>query len=118
MPDKAQLAYLEPDDWQRYRDIPLLAPRTDPEAFYPTAEDSERFGEKQWRRRLSQPKSATMIVSDATGEDVGLAAALPYSEVDAQPGDFQLVAMWVAPRARRTGVSKLLIEAAIAHAHD
>ncbi len=112
------LAYLEPDDWERYRDIRLLALRTDPDAFYSTAEDSGKFTEKEWRRRLSEPQCVTMVVTDDAGDDVGLAAALPYDEVDARPGDFQLVAMWVAPSARRSGASKLLLEAAIAHARE
>ena len=111
-----KLQALEADDWQRYRDIRLRALRTDPEAFFSTAADSEKLTERQWRERLSVPESTTFAVSNNSGDDVGLAAVIPYAQADAETGDHELVAMWVAPEARRTGVSKLLVEAAVAEA--
>jgi len=107
-----EIVFLEPDDWQRYRDIRMQALRTDPAAFFTTAEESEQFNESDWRRRLDRPDAVTFVVSDS-GIDVGLAGILPYSQADATDGEYELVAMWVAPSARRTGASKLLLNTAI-----
>lgn len=110
------IVQLEPDDWQRYRDIRLRALETDPQAFYSTAGDASNFAEKEWRRRLSAPNSGTFVLSGATETDTGLVGALPYNEDDAEPGDYQLVSMWVAPEARGTGAAHELVRAALAHA--
>ena len=108
-----KLVNLEPDDWQRYSAIRLRALQTDPEAFFSTAEESLKFSEKDWRRRLAIEDSRTIVASDDAGQDVGLVAALPYTQSDGEPGDYELVAMWVAPEARRAGLSKELVRATI-----
>lgn len=107
-----KLVQLEPDDWQRYRDLRLLALRSDPEAFYSTAESDGTLSEKQWRRRLE----AASYVVEGNGSDLGLVTTLPYAEDDAADGDWQLVSMWVAPAARGQGVGHRLVEAAVEHA--
>ena len=112
----ATIIQLEPDDWQRYRDIRLRALETDPQAFFSTAEDSRKFNEKEWRRRLSAEDAGTFVLQGADGNDQGLVGALPYREDDAEPGDYQLVSMWVAPEARGTGAAHALVHAALDHA--
>ena len=99
-----KLVQLEPDDWQRYRDLRLLALRTDPDAFYSTAESDETLSEKQWRRRLE----AASYVVEGNSSDLGLVTTLPYAEDDAEDGDWQLVSMWVAPEGRGQGVGHRL----------
>ena len=114
----SSIIQLEADDWQRYRAIRLRALESDPQAFYSTAEDAGRLSEKEWRRRLSVPMAGTYVLQAEDGTDHGLVGALPYREDDAEAGDFQLVAMWVAPEARGTGAAHELVRAAITHARD
>lgn len=115
---KLQLVPLEPDDWKRYSNIRIRALTADPQAFYSTAGEAALFTEKDWRKRLSAPDSATFVLTDEDQTDHGLAGALPYSEDDAEDGDHQLVAMWVAPEARGSGAAHMLVEAAIIHARN
>src|SRR5690625_7725713 len=86
----------------------MQALRTDPAAFFTTAEESEQFNESDWRRRLDRPDAVTFVVSDS-GIDVGLAGIIPYSQADATDGEYELVAKWVAPSASCTSASELLL---------
>lgn len=104
---------LQPDDWRRYRDIRIRALSTDPDAFSSTAEATETFTEQEWRRRLATEDSLTFVVESEELGDAGLATVIRCRESDAEPGDYSLVSMWVAPEARRGGVGKQLVSHAL-----
>ena len=101
---------LEPDDWRTYRDVRLLALRTDPAAFSSTLAGEESFDESRWRQRLT---SATFIAE--VGRDaVGLVSGIKSPNGD----DAELVSMWVAPGWRGTYIAGRLIASVVHWAHD
>jgi RimJ/RimL family protein N-acetyltransferase len=106
----AQVRLLTPDDWQTLRDIRLAALADAPEAFLTTYADMVGLDEEQWRARTTR---SDMFAAFVGGEAVGMVGLF------ADPsGDFVLIAMWVAPALRGTGVAGPLIEAAAARAAE
>lgn len=90
-----------PDDWVLWRDLWLTAAADAPAAL-PRSEVPD--SEDHWRAVLSAQAcfvgyEAEEAVGFLAGHDVG--------------GDVELTAMWVAPAARRRGVGRQLIEAAV-----
>ena len=94
------------DDWQVMRDIRLTALQQAPFAFGSTYERERDFDEQTWRARLSNPDGPTFLAFDGD-RVVGLDGL--YND----DGRLILVAMWVAPGARRAGVGRALTRAAI-----
>jgi ribosomal protein S18 acetylase RimI-like enzyme len=92
----------EVDDWQICRDIRLRALREEPQAYESTLEDEQHLSDQQWRERLV--RASTFLAVDHENV-VGMAVALPQDD-----GDMMIVAMYVAPDARRRGVAARLID--------
>jgi GNAT superfamily N-acetyltransferase len=92
------------DDWQTVRDIRLAALQEAPYAFGSTYARERDFNEETWRGRLSNPDGPTFLAFD--GDD-----AVGIDGVYTEGGDRILVAMWVAPSARRAGVGEALTNA-------
>jgi ribosomal protein S18 acetylase RimI-like enzyme len=92
----------EVDDWQICRDIRLRALREEPQAYESTLEDEQHLSDQQWRERLV--RASTFLAVDHENV-VGMAVALPQGA-----GDMMIVAMYVAPDARRRGVAARLID--------
>ncbi len=99
---------LGPAEWARFRRVRQEALRTDPSAFAASAHQwlDEQDHEDDWRSRLEQVR--TVVVS-VDGDDVGTAGL---------SADGELLAMWVAPRARGAGVGRALVEAVVSLAAD
>jgi RimJ/RimL family protein N-acetyltransferase len=100
---------LTPDDWEMLREIRLAALLDSPAAFLTTHAEAARNDEAQWRARTT---SAAMFVAWMDEKPAGLCGTFA---ADAPDRHRVLVAMWVAPAARGTGVADALIEAALAH---
>ena len=96
-------------DWSAFRDIRLAALRDAPDAFGSTAEDADKLDEAEWRRRLTQ---RAVFLAEVSNMPVGLAAGIAGD----QPGEAELISMWVAPAWRRRGVGDRLVEAVVAWA--
>jgi GNAT superfamily N-acetyltransferase len=96
-------------DWAAFREIRLAALRDAPEAFGSTAADAQRLGEEEWRRRLEQ---RAVFLVEVSSQRVGLAAGIGGE----QPGEAELVSMWVAPAWRGHGAGDRLVEAVLAWA--
>jgi GNAT superfamily N-acetyltransferase len=110
---------LGPDDWQIGRQVRLTALAEAPYAFMSTLAREQQFDEKFWRQRLSSPAAATFLAW-VDGEPAGTATGKiddPGDEFTV-PGSWQLVGMWVDPRARGTGVAERLIHTVAGHARD
>ena len=101
---------LTPDDWRILREIRLAALADAPDAFLMTYADAVGLDEQQWRIRTTR---SDMFAAFVGGEPVGLVGLFGPSE---PAGDHTLVAMWVAPALRGTGVADSLIEAAVGRA--
>jgi len=96
-------------DWAAFREIRLAALRDAPEAFGSTAADAEKLDEEEWRRRLER---RAVFLAEVSRESVGLAAGIDGD----QPGEAELISMWVAPAWRGNGVGDRLVEAVLAWA--
>jgi ribosomal protein S18 acetylase RimI-like enzyme len=95
-------------DWALLRDVRLTALSDAPAAFGSTYVRESSFDETTWRERAS--RSGWFLASE--GEVVhGIVAG--YYDADSPPTQCHLVAMWVAPAARGTGVAIDLVEAVV-----
>jgi GNAT superfamily N-acetyltransferase len=96
-------------NWAAFRAIRLAALRDAPDAFGSTASDAESLDEQEWRRRLEE---RAVFLAEVAGQRAGLAAGIRGD----QPGDAELISMWVAPAWRGHGVGDRLVEAVLAWA--
>ena len=97
-----------PDDWALLRDVRLQALSDAPEAFGSTYAREVDFDETEWRRRAET--NGWFLASDAD-QPVGIVAG--YRDSEAPAPQRHLVAMWVAPVARGSGVAHRLIDAVV-----
>ena len=96
-------------DWAAFREVRLAALRDAPEAFGSTEADAQQLDEKEWRRRLEQ---RAVFVAEVSRQRVGLAAGIGGD----QPGEAELISMWVTPAWRGQGAGDRLVEAVLAWA--
>ncbi|WP_338773565.1 GNAT family N-acetyltransferase [Nocardia vulneris] len=106
---------LTADDWETFRRIRLRALADTPQFFGSTLADAQARTEQGWRAVLSE---RVQYVAVADGVELGtVGAGVELGTVgamrDAERGGLHLVSMWVAPEARGTGVSDLLVEAVL-----
>jgi len=103
VPDRdLRISSVTPQEWQRLRAARLAALAESPEMFGSTLDREQTFDEAEWRRRAQRP--VTFLASLA-GRDVGLAGVHEFD------GTWVVVAMWVAPDVRGSGVVDALMEA-------
>lgn len=105
---------LGPDDWRTYRQLRLEMVTDSPEAFWTTREELETYTEADWRARSTD---RTLQARAADGTPLGTLTVLtprPYRETGLGPDDALVLAVYVTPPARGTGV----VEALLAAAHD
>lgn len=105
------LQLLAPDDWRAWRDLRLRALEEAPYAFTSTLAEWSGEGdtEVRWRDRLSSVPAN--FVAWFGGSPAGMASATSPDD-----GEVELISMWVAPEARRSGVATALIDAIVAWA--
>jgi GNAT superfamily N-acetyltransferase len=94
------------EDWQVLRDIRLAALLDAPSAFGSTYAQEIALTEQDWRDRAANRINFLAYLPEASiAGPAGLAGG--YVE---QPGQAELVSMWVSPLARGGGVGEALIE--------
>jgi ribosomal protein S18 acetylase RimI-like enzyme len=86
-----------PSDWEVVKAVRLRALADAPDAYVSTLEEESAFPDAVWIERLER---AHQLLAFDGSDAVGMATGLP---------DGQLVAMWVAPSHRRSGVATTLI---------
>jgi GNAT superfamily N-acetyltransferase len=106
----AVVRQLTQDDWSILREVRLAALADAPDAFVMTYADAVGLDEDEWRIRTTR---SDMFVAFVGGEAVGLVGLFGP---DSRDGDRTLIAMWVAPPLRGTGVADALVAAAVARA--
>ena len=100
-----------PADLADVRTIRLRALQDAPYAFASTYEREAAFEESDWESRLTSGSST--FLARVGGKTVGICTGLPPRR-----GMAELVAMWVDPVARGTGVAAELVHAVLAWATD
>jgi ribosomal protein S18 acetylase RimI-like enzyme len=97
-----------PDDWQSHRDLRLEMLQANPDAFFTRYDDVVHFDEDTWRERIA---AQFHVQARRGGDPVGSVGVWDDPET---PSDAStLVAMYVAPRARGTGVGERLVQAVL-----
>jgi ribosomal protein S18 acetylase RimI-like enzyme len=106
-----------PEDWQVYRRVRFAALAEAPYAFSSTLERERNYADDAWRQRLGSITAATFLAWQDS-EPVGAATGKVEDPADehAIPESWQLVGMWVDPRARGLGVADALVETVAGYA--
>jgi RimJ/RimL family protein N-acetyltransferase len=104
---------LGPDDWQLLRSVRLAALLDAPEAFAGTYADAVERDEAGWR---TWPGSGAVFAAVDDGDQpLGMVAVMDDDGAE-------LIAMWVAPAGRGTGLADELIQTVLRwageHGHD
>lgn len=107
---------VQPDEWERVRDLRLRALADAPDAFGATIEHEREGTEDFWRAWVSGWEGSTnaMTVAEADGEWVGMAVG---SRSGDEP-DAHLYGMWVEPERRGGGIGSDLVEAVVGWARS
>jgi ribosomal protein S18 acetylase RimI-like enzyme len=96
---------IRPEEWRQLRALRLRALADAPFAFARSREEEARRPEEEWRSAARTP----IFVAIRDGEWVGMAGCfLEETEAGAV-----VWGMWVAPEARRAGLGRRLLEAAL-----
>ena len=100
------------DDWERLRDVRLLSLATDPDAFGSTYEEVRTITDTEWRARAEASARGLygrwFAAVDGGEHWIGVAFAHAGEDEELEA---DLFGMWVAPRARGTGIAAALCEA-------
>jgi len=102
-----EIRRIQPDEWELFKAVRLAALADAPHAFGSTLKQERDLSEEAWRERVAR---IARFIALYAGEPVGLVGAWM------QPtGEVELISMWVAPEARRSGVGRSLIDAVMRH---
>jgi len=99
-----------PGEWAAWRELRLRALVDSPDAFGETLEGAHARDEAAWISATAVDAARVVLVAERAGTRIGMAVAR------VAPDDTRrahLSAMWVAPEARRTGVGRALVDAAM-----
>lgn len=98
-----ELRIATPDDWQASRDIRLRALTQDPAAFCSSLERESAFDEMQWRDRML---SGITVLAWGDAVPIGTVTVRPDPH---EAAGSELVAMWVDPAHRHSGLADSLV---------
>jgi ribosomal protein S18 acetylase RimI-like enzyme len=105
---------IQKEDWQRLRDVRLRALEQAPEAFLETHASASTFPDELWMERSSPDDEGCSFAVYREGRFDGLVSCFTADD----PGTVFLVAMWVAPELRGTGVASELVEQVVDWARE
>lgn len=98
------ITQLSSDDWQKYRDIRLLALKSDPHAFGSSYEEEINLSETDWRNRIG-----VMWFAMVDGQVAGLIGLL-RRENQASIHISYIISLWVKPAFRGRSLAKSLLQ--------
>ena len=113
----ARVRRIVEDEWRELRDLRLNALADSPDSFGSTYERESSYSDEywqEWARQAAAGTSETCVLA-WKGED---AVAMVGAYVEDGSAHAKLIAMWVAPAARRRGIGERLVEAILAWATD
>jgi GNAT superfamily N-acetyltransferase len=113
-----QIRVLLMSDWEIYRRLRLLALQDSPDSFGSTYEREAEFTDEEWISRLNasnRAKHALPLIAELDGVAVGLAWGQIHSSssIPMNTDAAHVYQMWMSPRARGYGLSKLLLNSII-----
>lgn len=97
-------------DWSDLRSIRLASLAESPQSFGLTLEEASKYSDDQWKDRAGNRTPPAYFIVRAGDTLAGLIGGVLIES------DFNLIAMWVAPTHRGTGIGKALISELFAHA--
>jgi ribosomal protein S18 acetylase RimI-like enzyme len=101
---------ITPERAMVFKDVRLRALQDSPTAFSSTYAKESQFPDEEWRKRAVRWSSNGSAIFLAMDGDVGCGMIGAYEENEERA---QVVSMWVAPEARRAGLGKRLVDAAV-----
>jgi ribosomal protein S18 acetylase RimI-like enzyme len=109
---------LQSHEWQLYRELRLTALRDAPNAFGSTLAREQGFADQEWIARLANGATSHRD-RPLIAEDSGRAIGLAWVRIDADDSTTAtLYQVWVHPDARRCGIGRRLLDAAMTWARD
>jgi len=106
-----EIRRIRPEEWRRLRDLRLAALVDAPDAFAATLAQERERPDAEWRRWAhdgSVGSSEVTFIAASGDAWAGLAIGFFHP---GRPDTVVVGAMWVAPRARRRGAARQLLEA-------
>jgi GNAT superfamily N-acetyltransferase len=100
-----------PGDWKVLRAVRMRALADSPEAFLDTVEQASSFPESLWRARATPNGSQACFLRE---DGAGMVSCF----VAGDPSTVFLVAMWLAPDLRGTGVARELVDRVVGWARE
>jgi GNAT superfamily N-acetyltransferase len=101
---------ITPEAAMVFKDVRLRALQDSPTAFSSTYAKESQFPDEEWRKRAVRWSSDGSAIFLAMDGDAGCGIIGAYED-DEQCA--QVVSMWMAPEARRTGLGKRLVAAVV-----
>lgn len=98
------IVQLSKDDWQKYRDIRLLALKSDPDAFASSYDEEIALSEENWRNRINN-----MYFAICDEQIAGLVGLLKNDTL-ALKHCGHIVSLWVKPEMRGFGIAQMLMQ--------
>ncbi|MFL6030647.1 MAG: GNAT family N-acetyltransferase [Gaiellaceae bacterium] len=105
---------VQTDDWERLRDVRLRALAHDPHAFLETHANASTFPDELWKGRATPDDEGSSFVPERDGRFEGLVSCFVADD----PETVFLVAMWVAPELRGTGLAGDLVLSVVSWARE
>ena len=110
MEDVPSIRDFAADEWATYRTLRLQSLTESPDAFGSTLEAEGQSDDSDWQKRLSAGVLSARdlpVVAEYRGQPIGLA----WGRLEGADADVaHLYQMWVAPRSRRLGAGRMLLE--------
>ena len=101
---------LEPDEWEKFKELRLFALRTEPGMFCSTYAREAEFDEAEWRSRIRDDGGQAFGLFD--GEHlVGLTAVYTNDDDDPSGATATLAMSFILPEYRGRGFAKMLYDA-------
>jgi GNAT superfamily N-acetyltransferase len=116
MPPVPSVRRFASHEWTTYRDLRLRSLADSPDAFGGTLAQAQGLTDEEWAERLARGVASPLdepLLARLGGVPVGLA----WGRIEpTERGTARLYQVWVAASARRHGLGRMLVQAAIAWA--
>ena len=92
------------DDWMDLKQVRLAALKDSPDSFGATYEEAIKLTPEEWQFRASEAQDPRFIIAYNQDKPVGLIGGGLHND------EYEMIAMWVSPDHRGTGVGIALVD--------